>query len=190
MAKTKSRKIKKAPTAPTAAFEATPERLAQATDLDAQGKPVATHMTLVVGKIEKAGERALLARRFADSYVDRLLKARKLTYAQWYAADWYREIYQHCGIEARVVARYDITHAGASGTSYGLAVTERQVQARKRWRAAREMLPANMLALVDRIVLHDMVPALQGGVQRARFAERLGRALQPLAEWINAPIAA
>ncbi|WP_209046267.1 hypothetical protein [Rhizorhabdus histidinilytica] len=171
-------RIRKAPAAPSAAFEATPERLAQAGN---------DNMSLVKAPIDRAGQRALLTRRFADSYVDRLLKAKRLTYAQWYAADWYREIYQLTGIEARVVARYDITHASASGTNYGMAVTERQAQARMRWRAARETLPSHMLALVDRIVLHDMVPALQGGVQRARFAERLGRALQPLAEWINAP---
>lgn len=187
MAMAKSRKIRKAPPPPAAAFEATPERLAQATERDDAGRSVVTHMTLVKAPIDRAGQRAVLARRFADSYIDRLLRAKRLTYAQWYAADWYREVYQLCGIEARVVARYDITHAGASGSNYGMAVTERQAHARRRWRAARDVLPANMIALVDRIVLHDMVPALANGQQRRRFAERLGRALQPLADWINAP---
>ena len=43
-------------------------------------------------------------------------------------------------------------------------------------------------ALIDRVVLHDMAPALQGGVQRARFASRLGQALLPLSEWLNTPV--
>lgn len=74
--------------------------------------------------------------------------------------------------------------------NYGMAVTERQARARQRLRVAREHIPSPIVALVDRVVLHDMVPALANGQQRARFAERLGRALQPLAEWINAPTTA
>lgn len=178
MAKTKSRKIRKTPAAPTAAFDATPERLAQAGN---------DNMTLIKAPIDRAGQRAVLARRFADAYIDRLLKARRLTYAQWYAADWYREIYQLAGIEARVTANYG--GSGVGECSYGMAVTERQARARARVRGARALFPPQMAELIDRVVLHDMVPALQGGVQRARFSDRLGRALQPLAEWLNAPAA-
>ncbi len=183
----KKMRIRKVAAGPVAAFEATPERLAQATDRDDAGKPVAAHMSLVIGKIEKAGERALLTRRFADSYIDRI-RGRHITFAQWYAADWYRDLYQQAGIEARVSANYG--GSGAGECTYGMAVTERQAWARRKLRAARERIPPNMIGLIDRVVLHDAVPVLSGGVQRARFASRMGAALQPLAEWINAPATA
>ena len=173
--RTKRVKIKRVAPPPAPAFEATPERLAQA----------GPHLSLVKGTIEKAGERVALVRRFSDSYIDRLLRTKKLTFAQWYAADWYREIYQLTGIEARTTANYG--GSGAGECSYGMAMTERQARARQRLRAARETFPPNMAGLIDRVVLHDMAPALQGGAQRARFAAHLGRSLQPLAEWINAP---
>lgn len=188
MAKVKTKKIRKAATPPTPAFEATPERLAQAVERDDDGMVIAEHMKLEVAKIERAGQRALLVRRFADTYVDRLLRTKKISYAQWYAADWYREVYELAGIEARVSANYG--GSGVGECSYGMAVTERQARARQRLRGARACFPSHMVALLDRIILHDMVPALQGGVQRTRFAARLGKALQPLAEWINAPTTA
>lgn len=172
-------RIRKAPAAPTAAFEATPERLAQAGNDNSR---------LDKGKIERAGDRVPLVRRFADAYVDRLLRAKRLTYAQWYAADWYREVYELTGIGQRVTANYG--GSGAGECSYGMATTERQAHARQRLRAARALLPVNMVELIDRVILHDMVPALANGQQRARFAARLGRALQPVAEWISAPTTA
>ena len=70
---------------------------------------------------------------------------------------------------------------GRGQCTHGMAATEAQARARQRLRAARALLPSNMVELIDRVVLHDMVPALQGGVQRARFAQWLGNALQPVA---------
>ena len=55
--KVKRARIRRPPPAPQPHLEATPERLAQAGE---------QHSSLVLGEIDRAGERALLCRRFTD----------------------------------------------------------------------------------------------------------------------------
>nr|WP_144033855.1 hypothetical protein [Sphingomonas laterariae] len=168
----------------TPPIDATPERIAMA---EPEGKTGLRFHEAVEAMIDKAGERALITRRFADTHIDRWLKQKRLTYPQWYAADWYRNVYALAGIEGRVIAQYDITHPGAAGSSYGLPATERQLRARLRWREGRALLPANMVALIDRLVIHDVAPTFSGGRQRDRYAGRIGRAFDALADWLSAP---
>ncbi|MDX3884045.1 hypothetical protein [Sphingomonas sp. MM-1] len=168
-------------------IDATPERISMA---EPDGKNGVRFHDTVEAMIDKAGQRALITRRFADAQIDRWLKQKRLTYAQWYAADWYRNQYALAGIEGRVVAQYDITHPGAEGSSYGLPANERQLRARQRWRQGRALLPENMVDLVDRLVIHDVAPALSSGRMRDRYAARIGRALDPLADWLSAPASA
>lgn len=182
MGKTASKRIRRASaaTAPQPHFEATPERRAHA----------ANDSSIVPATIGKAGERALLTRRFTDSPIDRMHKVGRLTYAQWFAACWYLEQFALSGIAGRVVANYG-EGSGGGGPSVGTKIlgSERQYIARLRWRAARATIPANMLKLVDSVVLEQVVPAFANGRMRDRFAASIGAALQPMAVSINAPAA-
>ena len=171
-----SKRVRRPLPPPTATFEATPERLAQAGN---------DNSTLVPAIIHRAADRQARCRRFRDSHVDRMFKAHRLTYAQWYAADWYRSKYELSGLPTRVVGSYG-AGAGAGECDYGLPVSERQARARQQWRAARSAMPDNMLPLVDNLVLHDLAPVLGGGNQRARYTDAIARALQLLAEYLNA----
>ena len=176
--KAKSVKISKPLPAPKPDQEATAERLAQAGNDNA---------SIEDGQIERAGEKAPRCRRFRDNHIDRLKRAGRLTYAQWYAADWYRSIYEQAGIEQRQTANYQPTVPGGDGLNYGMPTTIAQVTCRKKLRQARAQLAPNMVGLVDAVVLHDRMPAFAGGVQRDRYAARLARALQPLADWLIVP---
>lgn len=170
-----SAKIKRPLPPPHPHFEVTKERLNHA----------ANDTVLIKAVIEKAGERPLLTRKFFDSTVDRWRKAGRLTEHQWHAAEWYREQFEAAGMTARVVANYNADANGTGGSTYGLPTTERQARARQAWRRARTFIPGNMLGLVDNLVLYDLAPAMTGGRQRERYAERIGRALGPLADWLR-----
>jgi hypothetical protein len=177
-ASTKIRKAdRRTPAAPQPAFEATPERIAQAND----------NTSVVDATIDKAGERKLKTRRFTDSQIDRMFRSKRITYAQWFAAGWYLEQYEQAGFGGRVTANYNPTTSASGLIRYGLPSSERQARHRHLWRQAREAVPANMLHLIDQVVLHDIVPAFRNGQQGQRFGAAIGKALQPMAEWLNAP---
>jgi hypothetical protein len=174
---TKTGRIRRPLPPPRPETEATNERLARAGG---------EHVALVSSIIEKAGEKTVLCRKFADSYVDRLRRNGRLTYAQWYAAEWYRERYEQSGLGGRVVANYDMSGAGGGGEcAYGMPTSERQARARQAWRKAREFISPQLLGLVDAVVLHDTPPPFRNGQQRARHAARMASALQPLADWLQ-----
>lgn len=175
MGSKKNTRIRKPLPAPKPLIEATAERLAQA------GKD---HVSLENSLIERGGDKVVLCRRFKDSWIDRQRKAGRLTYPQWYAAEWYRERYAEAGMSGKVVANYQASTGNGSGVTYGLPTTTRQVDARKLWRMARAQMPAQMLGLIDRVVIHDDAPAFRNGQQGGRFAATLAKALQPLAEWL------
>lgn len=173
----KSVKIKRAVSAPpTPHFEVTAERLAHA----------ANDTTVIDGTIEKFGERSLKTRRFKDSQIERMFAAKRITQAQLDAALWYAEQYELAGIAGRVVANYTPAGGGEArcvGTK--ILGTERQFIARQRWRAARNTMSANMAVIVDLVVLENKIPAFANGRQRERYADHVGKALQPMAEWLG-----
>ena len=178
----KIKRVRAAPPPSKAEFEVTPERLGWAADDDH------VYSTLVEATIEKAGERKVLTRRFADTHIDRMLKGKRLTYAQWYAADWYRTAHEQAGLGPRVVSNYDqAPSGGASSVGSKLLGSERQYGWRRKWREAREVIPERGRGMVERLVLQDEVPVLHDGRQRARYGADIARLLTPLAEWLNAP---
>lgn len=163
-------------------LDATPARVAKATDEDGL-----RHDRLVDATIDKAGERAKLTRRFADSWIDRLLARKLLTYPQWYACDWYASLHVAAHSTPRVVADYGEGCGGAGRENYGQPLNNHQWDARKRLREARAAIPPNMLGLFERVVIEDAMPSFPNGKQRARFASRIADAAQHLALAINAP---
>ena len=158
-------------------LDATAERIGQAGN---------DNSTFVNGKIERAGDRVPSVRRFRDATIDRMYRAKRITAAQHYAADWYRGIYEQAGITHRVTANYG--GAGAGEASYGMPTTERQARCRQKLRHARKLLGAQMVGLLDNLILHDLAPVFRNGRQRERYGGMIGRALQPLADWLAAPL--
>src|SRR4051812_13189963 len=122
---TKIKRGARALPAPKPGIEALPERL----------KHAEGHSLLVPATIEKAGDKAVLCRRFKDGFADRQRGNGRFTYAQWFAAEWYRETFEQAGATARVVANYSPTGGGSStGLRYGTPANERQARARQAWR--------------------------------------------------------
>lgn len=157
--------------------DATAERIARA----------AGDHEIVDAIIDKAGERAKLTRRFADSAIDRMHKRGQLTYAQWYACDWYMRLHAEAMSAPRVVAAYGDGVGGCGSENYGQPRSRHQWDARRKLREARSVIPTQMLGLFDRVVVSDDMPTLRGGVQRNRFAGRIASAAQPLATWLGLP---
>ncbi len=173
---------------PHAPIDATPERIAHA--VEHAGNDIVRHHGMVDAQIDKAGERPALTRRFADSHIDRMRKLGRLTYAQWFAADWYRKLHSAAFASERVVANYGEGRGGGGEQAYGIARSEAQAAARKTLRLAREVIPGKMLHLVERLLVDDELPALRNGQQRLRFTASIAASLQRLAEWMHAPGAA
>ena len=173
----KSTKLKRAaPTAPKPLLEVTPERLTHA----------ANDSSVVDATIMKAGERAEKTRRFKDSPIDRMFHRKLITEAQFNAAEWYRERYEEAGISGRVVANYSATGGGeARCIGSKLLGSERQFQARLKWRAARGEIAAQMAGLVDKVILEGIMPAFPSGRARDLFSRRIGKALQPVADFLG-----
>lgn len=170
-------KVRAAPKPPLDIFDATAERIAQAGN---------DNSAFVPGRIDRAGERVPSVRRFRDATIDRMYRAKRITAAQHYAADWYRGIYEQAGITHRVTASYGATGAGEA--SYGMPTTERQARCRQKLRRAREVLGGQMIGMLDNLILHDLAPILRNSRQRERYGDTIGRALQPLADWLAAPL--
>lgn len=155
--------------------DATPERIAHA----------AGDHQIVDAIIDRAGERAKLTRRFADSAIDRMHKRGQLTYPQWYACDWYMRLHAEAMSAPRVVAAYGDGVGGCGSESYGQPRNRHQWDARRKLRDARGIIPARMLPLFDRVVVADDMPTFHNGQQRARFAARIVSAAQSLAAWLK-----
>jgi len=158
--------------------DATPERIAHA----------AGDHQIVDAIIDRAGERAKLTRRFADSAIDRMHKRGQLTYPQWYACDWYMRLHAEAMSAPRVVAAYGDGVGGCGSQSYGQPRNQHQWDARRKLREARAVIPSKMLALFDRVVVSDDMPTFGNGQQRARFSARIADAAQPLAKWLGLPV--
>jgi hypothetical protein len=95
---------------------ATPERIAHA----------AGDHQIVDAIIDRAGERAKLTRRFADTAIDRMLKRGQLTYSQWYACDWYMRLHAKAMSAPRVVDAYGDGVGGGGSVSYGQPLNQHQ----------------------------------------------------------------
>ncbi len=173
----KSTKIKRAaPSAPKPLLEVTPERLVHA----------ANDSLVVDGTIERAGEKVPKTRRFKDSPIDRMYLRKLITEAQFNAAEKYQELWQDAGRSGRVTANYS-PDGGGEARCVGTKIlgSERQYQALKKWRSAREAIPAQMVDLVDGVVLQMVMPAFRSGRARDLFSKRIGKALEPIAIFLG-----
>lgn len=157
-------------------MDATPERIAKS-----EGSEFVDPAT-----IDSSRHRIGRVRRFKDSWIDRMYRRDQLTYAQWYAAGWYRDRYTAGFSHPKVTASYGGT-GSSDGVNYGQPRDARQWDARKLYRMARDRIPAQMVRLVEAVVIDDQMPPFSNGQQRDRFARRVAAALQPVAEWIGAP---
>lgn len=155
--------------------DATPERIARA-----EG-----NHEIVDAIIDRAGERAKLTRRFADSAIDRMHKRGQLTYPQWYACDWYMRLHAEAMSAPRVVAAYGDGVGGGGSESYGQPRNQHQWDARRKLREARAVIPSQMLGLFDRVVINDDMPTFRNGQQRSRFSARIADIAEPLAHWLR-----
>ncbi|MFS0736948.1 hypothetical protein ABC347_07850 [Sphingomonas sp. 1P06PA] len=156
-------------------IDATPERLAKGDDF-AFVNPA---------EIDSAEQPIGLTRRFAASHLDRLYKADRIDWRCWYAGGWYQRQHEACRFTSSVVANYGgMTSNGEP--SYGLARTEKQVQARKVLHDARRHIPAHMLGYVDRLLLHDAMPDRRNRAGQ-RTLKDLAVALSRLADFLLIP---
>lgn len=158
--------------------DATPERIAKSDGASAWVNPA---------EIDSSEQPIGRTRQFRDSWVDRLHRRGVLTYAQWAACGWYRDVHGLAFSAQRVVADYGQGAGGAGQGCYGQPMTETQQHHRARYRQARSSIPPQMLTLVEGVLLHDQMPQFANGQQRARFGSRLAAAVQPLAEHLQAP---
>lgn len=95
------------------------------------------------------------------SRLDRWHRAQVITQRQYDAGNWYRTVYEAGNIEPRVVSSYGERTTGGEN-SYGLARTDRQLQARTALREARCIFPREIIGFMDRLLLRDALPDYRG----------------------------
>jgi hypothetical protein len=150
-------------------------------------------------KIKEPGkaEARLVKRNLAGRTIDLWLSRGMITDRQHRAAERYRADYEQAGLERSIISQYDGGTGSGSGTpNYAgtLPGTLCQMDARDRWRRARDKLSRSLVAAFDAIVLHDLaatdaVDAIDsfrsaGGAYASRFVPIYVRAGgDDLADW-------
>ena len=122
-------------------------------------------------------------RRFRASKLDRLHKAGRLTWIQWYAGDCYRNAHHRARFGLALVASYGERTTGGEN-SYGLPRTEAQLRARRFVMDARAQWPQSMQGFMDRLLIHDDLPRY-GGRNAIRKMTEIRNALDVLAGWMR-----
>jgi len=153
--------------------DATPERLSKGDDWE----------MINPAEIDDAEQRNVLTRRFRSSTLDRLHRNGRLTWAQWYAGDQYRNAYHRAAFLLKVVASYGERTTGGE-SSYGLPRTEAQLRARNFVKQCREQIPFEMRGFMDRLLVHDEMPKY-GGRAAMRNLTQIRFALDCLAFWMR-----
>lgn len=153
-------------------IDATPERLAKEPDAE-----------MVEVKDEKTKAGTVLVRRFRSTHLDRLHKNGKLTYIQWAAGEWYRNVYAEGHPAPRVTAKYG-EHIPGGEPDYGLARTDAQRKARDTWRQARAEWSRDQQGYMDRLLIKDELPRY-GGRKAQRSIAFIRNALDDLAEYLR-----
>jgi hypothetical protein len=117
------------------------------------------------------------------SRLDRWHRAHVITQRQYDAGNWYRTVYEAGSIEPRVVSSYGERTTGGEN-SYGLARTDRQMQARLALRAARGIFCREMVGFMDRLLLRDALPDFRGRRMMHTISETR-HALDDLADYLK-----
>ena len=121
----------------------------------------------------------IVRRNITARAIDRWRARGMISERQHSAADRYRQDYDRGGWERPITGRYEGGGGSGSGTPNmtGLmAATHAQLDARKRFRDARKVLPKCLAARFDSMVLHEDEAQAVGeregrvGAQAARFA--------------------
>lgn len=154
-------------------LDATPERLAK-------GDPCEFVNPAEIDPNEQEMNRV---RRFRMSHLDRLYKAGKLDWTQWYAGDWYRNTHHRCAFGAKVTGSYGERTTGGSMEA-GLPRTEAQWRARNDLRQAREQWPQAMRALMHKFLTDDYYPRLSHRARQRNLAT-MRNALDRLARYLR-----
>ena len=137
-------------------------------------------------EIDSSEQNIGLTRRFRASHLDRLYRAERLTYRQYYAGDWYRNQHAACAFDGRVTASYSGSSTGGGPTFGLLPKTERQLVSRRVFHEARKFIGEDMVGYVDRLVLRNAMPSLRHrGTQRT--LEALQLSLDKLANFLRYP---
>lgn len=135
-----------------------------------------------------------LVRRFKSSHLDRFYrhsdsrwrpdKSSILTWRQWYAGRWYREEHNRAGFGTAVISSYGERTSGGE-PAYGMPRTQRQADARSKWREARQQFSRTMVGFMDRFLIHDEMPKYGGGKCRMKGTTEIAFELDALADWLR-----
>ena len=154
------------------ALDATPERLTKGDDSDFVNPAEIDSFEQPIGRV----------RRFKASHLDRLYSRQKLTWAQWYAGDWYRKQHYRAYSPVRVVSSYGERTTGGD-ISYGLPRSEAQLRARKLVKDARDRFPIQRQSFMDKFLIHDDLPIYSRRVS-LRTINEIQASLDRLAGWL------
>jgi hypothetical protein len=171
MARTRGKRKVKAPH--QVALDATPERLSKGDGFEFINPAHIDDTEQPIGRV----------RRFRASMLDRLHDRGKLTYAQWYAGDVYRNTYHRAAIGSSAVSSYGERSTGGE-CSYGLPRTESQLRARRFIRDASNQLPFEDRGFIDRFLIYDDLPRY-GGRQAMRTVSQIRLSLDLMAVWMR-----
>jgi len=166
-------------------LDATPERLRQAVN-DA-GTEGGAWDYVDPSRLDSHKPIALV-RRFRAAHLDRFYRRDDsrslLTFRQWYAGDWYRSEHSRAGFGTSVISSYGERTSGGE-CAYGMPRTQRQADARLRWREARQQFSRQMVGFMDRFLIHDELPRYGGGKDRAKSTVAISAELDALADWLK-----
>jgi hypothetical protein len=115
--------------------------------------------------------------------LDRWHRAQVITQRQYDAGNWYRTVYEAGSVEPRVVSSYGERTTGGEN-SYGLARTDRQLQARTALRQARCIFSREIVGFMDRLLLRDALPDFRGRRMMHTISEAR-HALDDLANYLK-----
>ncbi len=121
-------------------------------------------------------------RYFRLRHLDRLHKAGKLTYEQHQAGDWYRTQWEAGRYDAARTA--DWTRVRGQNVVQFILPTNAQ-QARDNWRAARSLIPRQIVGFMDRFLLHDHWPTVRQHKDRGSNMVTLTTGLNLLASYLR-----
>lgn len=158
-------------------IDATPERLAKGDDSEFVNP----------AEIDSGEQPIGLTRRFVSTHLDRLHRAGRITWPQWYAGNWYRETHARCKFSMAVVSAYgERTMAAANphDFGYGLPRQEAAVRARTDMAKARQQFSMEMRGFMDRLLIRDAMPKY-GGRSAMRNLSQIRAALDTLAEYLR-----
>jgi hypothetical protein len=142
-------------------LDASPERLAKGDDFE----------FINPAKIDSSEQPIGNVRRFRKTpHLDRWHNNGVITQRQWWAGDAYRRLYEGMQNLPRVVSSYGERTTGGE-PDYGLARTDAQARRRVSFRAARSMLPLDVLGLVDKLLLRNDLPEYRGRKQMHAIEE-------------------